>query len=127
MFLLVGDEKAMLIDTGVGIGDLAGFAQTLTDKPLMVCYSHNHVDHIGGAGAFDQAFLHPKEMAEFAAGGAIGVSVEGRLRYIRMIAEREKGLPPQIPRPNRLQLCSTRKRLWLSRRWWTPWMGRAGV
>ena len=52
IFLLVGDERAMVIDTGVGIGDLKGFIRKLTDKPLMVCYTHNHVDHVGGAGAF---------------------------------------------------------------------------
>jgi hypothetical protein len=36
MFLLVGDEKAIVIDSGIGVGDLKGFIRTLTDKPLMV-------------------------------------------------------------------------------------------
>lgn len=91
MFLLIGDEKAMLIDTGVGIGDLKGFIATLTDKPLMVCYTHDHADHVGGASAFDQGYTHQKSMADFAQGGGIGLSVDGRLGYIRFIAEREKG------------------------------------
>jgi hydroxyacylglutathione hydrolase len=91
MFLLIGAEKAMLIDTGVGIGDLKGFVHKLTDKPLMVVYTHNHVDHVGGAGAFDHGYIHPKDMLDFSTGGLIGLSVEGRLGYIRMIAEREKG------------------------------------
>jgi glyoxylase-like metal-dependent hydrolase (beta-lactamase superfamily II) len=94
MFLLIGAEKAMLIDTGVGIGDLKGFISNLTDKPLMVCYSHNHVDHVGGAGAFEYAYIHPKDMQDFATGGKIGLSIEGRLGYIRHIAEREKGVYP---------------------------------
>jgi hydroxyacylglutathione hydrolase len=91
IFLLVGDEKAMVIDTGVGIGDLKGFIQKLTDKPLMVCFTHNHVDHVGGAGAFDNAYIHPNDMAEFSNGGGIGLSVEGRIGYVQWIAEREKG------------------------------------
>jgi hydroxyacylglutathione hydrolase len=91
IFLLVGDEKAMVIDTGIGIGDLHGFIQKLTDKPLMVCYTHDHGDHVGGAGAFDNAYIHPKDMIDFSTGGGIGLSVEGRLGYIKMIAEREKG------------------------------------
>jgi glyoxylase-like metal-dependent hydrolase (beta-lactamase superfamily II) len=91
MFLLVGDEKAMLIDTGVGIGDLKGFVATLTDKPLMVCCTHDHVDHVGGASAFDQVYVHPRDMVDFDQGGGIGLSVEGRLRYIQYIADREKG------------------------------------
>jgi hydroxyacylglutathione hydrolase len=91
IFLLVGDEKAMVIDTGVGIGDLKGFIRKLTDKPLMVCFTHNHVDHVGGAGAFDNANIHPKDMADFSTGGLIGLSVEGRIGYAQWIAEREKG------------------------------------
>jgi hydroxyacylglutathione hydrolase len=91
MFLLIGDEKAMLIDTGIGIGDLKGFITKLTDKPLLVCYTHDHADHVGGASAFDQGYTHPKSIPDFAKGGGIGLSVEGRLGYIRFIAEREKG------------------------------------
>jgi glyoxylase-like metal-dependent hydrolase (beta-lactamase superfamily II) len=94
IFLLIGDEKAMLIDTGTGIGDLKGFMGTLTDKPVMVCYTHDHADYVGGASAFDHAYVHPKDMVDFAKGGGIGLSVTGRLNYIRWIAEREKGSYP---------------------------------
>ncbi len=91
IFLLVGDEKAMVIDTGVGIGDLKGFISRLTGKPLMVCFTHSHMDHVGGASAFDNAYVHPRDMADFATGGALGLGVDRRLRYIGYIAEREKG------------------------------------
>ena len=36
MYLAVGDEHALLVDTGTGIGDLKGYVATLTDKPLTV-------------------------------------------------------------------------------------------
>jgi hydroxyacylglutathione hydrolase len=94
MFLLIGAEKAMLIDTGTGIGDLKGFIATLTDKPIMVCYTHDHVDHVGGAGAFEHGYIHLKDMPDFDKGGGIGLSREGRMGYIRYIAEREKGVYP---------------------------------
>lgn len=97
VFLLIGDEKAMLIDTGVGIGDLKGFVEKLTDKPLMVCYTHNHIDHVGGACAFDHAYIHPKDMADFSDGGGIGLSLEARRGYAKWIAEREKGNYPYQP------------------------------
>ncbi len=87
MFLLIGDEKAMLIDTGIGVGDLKGFLGTLTDKPLMVCFTHDHADHIGGASAFDHGYIHPKDMVDFAKGGGIGLSVEGRVSYVKFIAD----------------------------------------
>ena len=93
-FLLIGDEKAMLIDTGIGIGDLKGFVAALTDKPIMVCYTHDHADHVGGAGAFEEGYIHPNDMPDFTKGGGIGLGVEGRLGYIRWIAEREKGVYP---------------------------------
>lgn len=94
IYLLVGDEKAMLMDTGIGIGDLKGFVQKLTDKPLMVCYTHNHVDHVGGAGAFDHGYIHNIDMSDFATGGGLGLAVEKRVGYINWIAEREKGNYP---------------------------------
>ena len=94
IFLLIGDEKAMLIDTGIGIGDLKGFIGKLADKPLVVCYSHDHADHVGGASAFEDAYVHPNDMPDFSKGGGIGLSVEGRAGYVRWIAEREKGVYP---------------------------------
>jgi hydroxyacylglutathione hydrolase len=94
MFLLVGEEKAMLIDTGMGIGDLKGFLGKLTDKPLMVVYTHNHIDHVGGAGAFDNASIHPSDMALFSEGGGIGLSVEKRRSDINFHAERTKSTYP---------------------------------
>ena len=32
--LIIGEEKALLIDTGYGFGDLAGFVRTLTVNPF---------------------------------------------------------------------------------------------
>jgi glyoxylase-like metal-dependent hydrolase (beta-lactamase superfamily II) len=60
----------------------------------MVCYTHNHVDHVGGAGAFDNAYIHPKDMAGFSTGGGLGLSIQERGWYANMIAEREKGNYP---------------------------------
>ena len=49
-YLLVGEQKALLIDCGVGIGDLKGAAEKIADKPLVVVGTHGHVDHVGGDG-----------------------------------------------------------------------------
>ena len=56
-FLIIGEEKALLIDTGMGIGDLRGLVEKLTDKPITLVLSHGHIDHIGGMGWFDVAYL----------------------------------------------------------------------
>lgn len=52
--LLVGEEKAMLIDTGYGFGDLKGFVREITDKPLIIANTHGHVDHTSGNCQFEE-------------------------------------------------------------------------
>lgn len=51
-YLIEGSERAALIDTGYGIGDLKGYIESLTDKPYEVFITHGHVDHASGAGQF---------------------------------------------------------------------------
>ena len=50
--LVVGDERAVLIDTGMGVGDIRALVACLTDLPLSVVNSHAHWDHIGGNHLF---------------------------------------------------------------------------
>ena len=59
MYLVIGTKKAMLIDTGFGIGDLKGLCELLTGgKELIVVNTHGHPDHAGGNAQFDQVFCH---------------------------------------------------------------------
>ena len=58
LYLLEGEEKALLIDTGYGTNTLAAFVKTLTDKPLLVANTHFHPDHAGGNGEFPSIMLH---------------------------------------------------------------------
>ncbi len=85
MFLLVGSEKAMLIDCGMGIGDLRGAVEMITDKPLIVVISHGHIDHTANARQFDEIWINPKD-----AGEAIPQSLERRREDTRRIARRQK-------------------------------------
>ena len=52
--LLVGEEKALLIDTGYGFGDVKGAVREITDKPLMIVNTHGHVDHTCGNYQFEE-------------------------------------------------------------------------
>lgn len=52
--LIVGKEKAALIDTGYGIGDLPEVIASITKLPLTILISHCHCDHIGGNSLFHQ-------------------------------------------------------------------------
>ena len=54
MYLVEGSQKAVLIDTGVGLGNIYRFVRSITDKPLEVIITHGHVDHAMGSGTFDK-------------------------------------------------------------------------
>ena len=62
MFLIEGDESAMLIDTGAGIGDLKAQVEQLTDKPVIVVNTHGHLDHTGGNMQFKEVWLDPDDL-----------------------------------------------------------------
>jgi len=57
MYLIVGDEKALLFDTGYGIIDIQSLIKTITDKPVTVVLGHGHIDHANGAYQFDEVYL----------------------------------------------------------------------
>lgn len=47
-YLIVGQDSALLFDTGNGLGDIRAIVDRLTNKPVTVLNSHSHFDHIGG-------------------------------------------------------------------------------
>ena len=60
-FLVIGNERALLIDTGCGLIDLPAIVRRFTDKPYDVVLTHGHGDHAGGIGWFDKLYLHPAD------------------------------------------------------------------
>lgn len=55
--MLVGKERALLIDTGYGAHDLAACVRKLTSLPVTVVNTHLHPDHSGGNRAFGAAMV----------------------------------------------------------------------
>lgn len=60
-YLLLGTEKAILIDTGLGVANIKDIVQSLTALPVMVVTTHIHWDHIGGHKYFNNIAVHELE------------------------------------------------------------------
>lgn len=57
-FLLVGEEKAAMIDSGANCPEALELAKTLTDKPIFLLNTHGDGDHTSGTAAFSQIHMH---------------------------------------------------------------------
>ena len=70
--LVVGRRRALLIDTGMGVGDIRALVESLTDRPITVVNSHAHWDHVGGNHRFadgtTEIWIHEAEAADLEAG-----------------------------------------------------------
>ena len=61
-YLLEGDGRALLINTGLGICDISAEVKKLTDKPVTAVATHIHWDHIGGHKYFPDFYAHEAEL-----------------------------------------------------------------
>ena len=63
-YLILGEKRAVLFDTGLGVGKISEVITRLTSLPVTVMNSHTHFDHVGGNAEFrevwnrDLAFTH---------------------------------------------------------------------
>lgn len=79
-YLLIGTQRALLIDTGSGFYDLKGTIAKLTNLPYDVVITHGHPDHAGGIREFPSVWLGPEDvpMAE-------ALTEKGAQRYGEMM------------------------------------------
>jgi hydroxyacylglutathione hydrolase len=69
-YLIVGQTRAVLFDSGSGTRDISGVVAGLTKLPITVIVSHLHFDHLGGIGPFgDVAMIDLPETRADMAGG----------------------------------------------------------
>lgn len=55
-FLICGSECCLLLDTGMGIGNIKNVVDELTDKEVFVVNCHRHFDHVGNNYLFENVY-----------------------------------------------------------------------
>lgn len=85
--LISGEERALLVDAGYGVEDVAAYVRTLTDRPVTLWLTHGHHDHAPGAMWFTEARMHPAEREVYA-----HYTGEARRRGVLQTAK-QKGVP----------------------------------
>jgi len=55
-YLIVGEKRALLFDTGMGMSDIKKVTAELTKLPTIVLNSHTHDDHVGDNWEFDTIY-----------------------------------------------------------------------
>jgi glyoxylase-like metal-dependent hydrolase (beta-lactamase superfamily II) len=63
MGLIIGSQRAALIDTGLGLADLRKFVAQFTALPVIVLSTHGHLDHVGANQLFDMSYIGKEDEA----------------------------------------------------------------
>lgn len=65
LYILEGQNQAVVLDTGAGVWDLKSLVENLVKKPYIVIATHAHMDHVGGIGQFQELRIHSKDIPCF--------------------------------------------------------------
>ena len=58
LYLVEGNDRAILIDAGTVIPGLDKIVAKITSKPVTMMLTHAHGDHAGGVGPFPEVYLN---------------------------------------------------------------------
>ena len=61
MYLVLGSDKALLIDCGMDQEPLRPLIESLTSLPVEVIFTHGHLDHVGTGNEFDKVYMSKKD------------------------------------------------------------------
>jgi glyoxylase-like metal-dependent hydrolase (beta-lactamase superfamily II) len=66
IYLIIGRDSALVVDTGIGAANLVGQIRKLTDKPLIVLNTHGHGDHAGANYQFEKVYVQQADLDDAA-------------------------------------------------------------
>lgn len=98
-YLVLGQEKALLIDSGFGMDSLKKVVDGLTDLPVVLVNTHGHPDHGGGNAEFGNPYMHPDDFELYAYKCSYEMRLDEAMHWgIEGCAERlQKDVPSPIP------------------------------
>jgi glyoxylase-like metal-dependent hydrolase (beta-lactamase superfamily II) len=90
-WLILGEERALVFDTGMGLAPIRPVIEELTGLPVVVLNSHTHYDHMGGNSEFEAILALDSDYGRRNAGGWDHDAVAGELVPSAFCAERLPG------------------------------------
>ena len=93
-YLILGDNRALLFDTGMGISDVKKVTAELTKLPIVVLNSHTHDDHVGGNWQFDTVYGMDTEFTRVNAMGS-RADAQAEIAPGQICGELPKGFDPK--------------------------------
>ncbi|MCH5275704.1 MAG: MBL fold metallo-hydrolase [Lachnospiraceae bacterium] len=64
-FLLSGEKKALLIDSGMQVHNAKEIAESLVNLPVELLNTHGDMDHVGSNHEFDSFYMNPAEASNY--------------------------------------------------------------
>ena len=64
-FLLAGENKALLIDSGMQVHNAKEIAESLVELPIELLNTHGDMDHVGSNDEFDSFYMNPAEASNY--------------------------------------------------------------
>ena len=61
LYLVEGNDRAVLIDAGTRVPGLDKIVAGITPKPVTMILTHGHGDHVGGVGPFPEVWIGPAD------------------------------------------------------------------
>lgn len=96
-FLVLGEERALLFDTGFGDTEVLAAVRTLTDLPIDLVLTHGDPDHVGGLGDFTSCRLHPGDWHKITAPVSLTPLAEGDVLRCGRFAFEVIAIPGHTP------------------------------
>jgi glyoxylase-like metal-dependent hydrolase (beta-lactamase superfamily II) len=97
-YLILGAERALMFDTGMGLVPLRPVVEQLTMLPVEVLNSHTHFDHVGGNAEFERVLAMDTAYTRANARGFAHAEVAGEVEPGAFCRGAPRGLDPSTYR-----------------------------